>query len=249
MGRLGEPDVSGSLSRFQTTCWRVVLDAGRRNSPGALDALEQLCRVYQFPVYAEIRRGGLPPADAQDLTQGFFERLLGGEFFALADPARGRFRNYLLTSLNHFLADEAKRGRAQRRGGGVPPVALDGLQAEERYRLEPADAESPAVLYERRFALALLENALARLEREFSVFGSPGLFRRLQDYLADDGPEALSYAQLGAELGMSVDALKSAMYRLRRRYREVLRDEIQQVVTSPDEVDEELRHLFRVLAG
>ncbi len=239
----------GETRQFQTTRWTMVLTAGHSGTSEALDALEQLCRVYQFPIYAEIRRHGYDPAATEDLAQAFFEKLLGGTFFELADPKRGRFRSYLLKALNHFLVDVAKRDRALRRGGGVAPIALDGLEAEERYRLEPADGVSPAILYERRFAFALLDRVLQRLESEFTVFGSSTLFHRLQDYLADDTTEALSYAELGVELGMSVDALKSAMYRLRRRYREVLRDEIRQVVASEDEVEAELRYLFQVLAG
>ena len=243
------PDGKAPSPRFETTRWQLVLAAGRTGSPGPLDALEQLCQVYWYPVYVEVRRRHPQPADALDLTQGFFERLLSGTFLAVADPQKGRFRSYLLTALNHFLIDTAKRANSLRRGGGIAPVALDGLDAEERYRLEPPDVGSPAVQYERRFALALLQQVLHRLEREFSVFGSPVLFRRLQDYLAEEDPEGPSYAELGAELGMSIDALKSAMYRLRRRYREVLRDEIKQVVSSPEEVEEEIRHLFRVLGG
>ena len=243
------PSEGVGSSRFQTTRWSVILEAGRTGSVGALDALEQLCRVYQFPVYAELRRRGYDPSTTQDLAQGFFESLLSGKFFGRADPQRGRFRSYLLTALRNYLADVEKGLGTQRRGGGVTSVALDALEAEARYRLEPSDSSSPAVLYERRFVLALLDQVMQRLEREFAVFGSSTLFHRLQDYLADDSTEAVTYAELGAELGMSVDALKSAMYRLRRRYREVLRDEIRQVVASEDEVEAELRYLFQVLAG
>ena len=225
------------------------MSAGRTDSPGVLEALEQLARTYQYPVYAEVRRQGHDREMARDLTQGFFERLLAGDFFERADCAKGRFRNYLLTALNHFLADDWRQRTRQRRGGGEAPLSLDDETLDQRYRLELANTRSPSELYERRFAISLLDEVLRRLEQEFASFGSAELFEKLQIFLTGEDEHAPSYAELGRGLGLTEGAVKAAVYRLRRRYRELLREEIAQIVATPEEVDEELRHLLRVLAS
>jgi DNA-directed RNA polymerase specialized sigma24 family protein len=167
---------------FATTRWSVVMSAGQRDTPGVLEALEQLARTYQYPVYAEVRRQGHDRETARDLTQGFFERLLAGDFFARADRAKGRFRNYLLTALNNFLADDWRQRTRQRRGGSAAPLSLDDETLDQRYRLEPAETRTPSELYERRFAISLLEEVLRRLEREFVSFGSAELFENSRSF-------------------------------------------------------------------
>jgi RNA polymerase sigma-70 factor (ECF subfamily) len=211
--------------------------------------LEQLARTYQYPVYAEVRRQGHDHETARDLTQAFFERLLSGDFFSRADPLRGRFRNYLLTALNHFLADAGRYRSRQRRGGGEIILSLDDGTLGERYSVELVGGKNPAELYERRFAISLLDEVLRRLEKEFISFGSAELFHHLQPFLTGDDENAPHYRDLGRALGLTEGAVKAAVYRLRKRYRELLREEIARIVSHPDEVDDELHHLLRVLSS
>ncbi|MCI0535369.1 MAG: sigma-70 family RNA polymerase sigma factor [Verrucomicrobiales bacterium] len=239
----------GQSAELVTTHWSVIQRATGPDDSQALDALEELARRYHYPVYAEVRRQGHDHETAEDLTQAFFERLLAGDFLARADREKGRFRNYLFTVLNHFLADQWRYQTRQRRGGGQPVLSLNDESLGERYALEPADPRSPAELYERRFALALLESVLSRLERDFTSFGSADLFRKLQVFLTGDEENTPGYAELGTKLDLTEGAVKAAVYRLRRRYRELLRDEIARIVATPEEVEDELRHLFRVLAS
>lgn len=233
---------------FVTTHWSVVLTAGRSDTTRAHDALAKLCQTYWYPLYAYVRRRGQSPEDAQDLTQEFFERLLEKHWVANADQAKGRFRSFLLSAMNHFLADEWDKARAQKRGGGVPPVPLQVETAETRYGVEPADPATPERVFERRWALTLLEEVLNRLRAEYEQEGKADLFAALHPCLVGERT-AQPYAELAAKLGVNEGTVKSAVHRLRLRYRQLLRDEIANTVAGANEVDEELRHLFAALAG
>ena len=234
-------------SAFTTTHWSVVLAARDTASAQADAALAELCRTYWYPLYAFIRRKGHSPHDAQDLTQAFFARLLEKNYVAQADRERGRFRTYLLAALTHFLADEWDKARRLKRGGGREMISFDAASAEERYRLEPIDQLDAAKLYERRWVTTLFDKVLARLEGEFRDSGKGASFDQLKgSLLAEDS--GLSYSQLGAQLGLKEDAVKQAVHRMRRRYRELFREEIAQTVAGPGEVEDELNHLFAVLS-
>jgi RNA polymerase sigma-70 factor (ECF subfamily) len=225
----------------------VVLTAGRPDTTRAPAALEKLCRTYWYPLYAYVRRRGQSAVDAQDLTQAFFARLLERNWVGDADRERGRFRTFLLTAMSRFLADEWDKVRAQKRGGGQAHVPLQLDAAETRYGLEPADESTPEQSYERRWALTLLETVLHRLREEYAQAGRGELFAQLNPCLTGDR-DSLPYAELGARLGMNEGAVKVAVHRLRKRYRELLRAEIAQTMTETENVDDELRHLFSVLA-
>jgi RNA polymerase sigma-70 factor (ECF subfamily) len=233
---------------FVTTHWSVVLTAGRTDTTRAHDALAKLCQTYWYPLYAYVRRRGQSPEDAQDLTQEFFARLLEKNWVGNADQTKGRFRSFLLSAMNHFLADEWDKARAQKRGGGVPAVPLQFDAAETRYGVEPADPTTPERIFERRWALTLLEEVLSHLRAEYAQEGKADLFATLHPCLVGERT-AQPYAELAAKLGTSEGMVKSAVHRLRQRYRQLLRDEIANTVAGTEEVDEELRHLFAVLAG
>lgn len=233
---------------FVTTHWSVVLTAGRNDTTRAGDALAKLCQTYWFPLYAYVRRRGHSPEDAQDLTQEFFARLLEKNWVGDADQFKGRFRSFLLLAMNRFLSDEWDKARAQKRGGGVPLVPLQFDTAETRYGVEPADPATPERTFERRWALTLLEEVLNRLRKEYENEGKTDLFAALHPCLVGERT-AQPYAELATQLVMNEGAVKSAVHRLRQRYRQLLRDEIAQTVADPTEVDEELRHLFAALAG
>jgi len=230
---------------FTTTQWSVVLDA-QSESPSAQEALEKLCRTYWWPLYGFVRRQGYSPEEAQDLTQGFFAMLLERRDFDAVRQEKGRLRSYLLASLKNFLAKAHRRATTIKRGEGRPLVPLDELLARERADLEPTDALSADRIYERRWALTLLEQVLARLGEEYRVAGSTRLFEELKQLLADD-PDRPSQAQIARELGIAENAVKQAFHRLRQRYRLLLREEIAQTVVAPDDVENELRHFIAVL--
>jgi len=231
---------------FATTHWSVVLAAGQSGDMKSDVALEELCRTYWYPLYAFVRREGHAPHDAQDLTQAFFARLLEKNYVAQAERERGRFRTFLLAALTHFLADEWDKSQRQKRGGGREIVSFDAAAAEERYKIEPLDQLDAAKLYERRWLTTLLDQVLAQLEQEFRETGKESLFESLKSsLLAEDS--GLSYAELGARLGLTESAVKQAVHRMRRRYRELFREEIAQTVAGPGEVEVELKHLFAVL--
>jgi RNA polymerase sigma-70 factor (ECF subfamily) len=247
-----EPDLTGPLSfvpaQFATTHWSVVVAAGGENLPERSEALEKLCRSYWYPLYAYVRRRGFGPEDAQDLTQEFFARLLKKNYPAQADRTKGKFRSFLLLTLNHFLADEFDRVSAHKRGGGQVFISLDQEAAEGRYRREPANDLSPEKLFERRWAQNILENALKRLREEYGAESQPETYAVLKGF--EPGEQlTLSYAEAAARLGISESALKSKIHRLRQRHRELVREEIAQTVCTSTEVDEELRHLLAVLSG
>lgn len=215
---------------------------------GAHEALAALCRAYWYPLYAFLRRQGIPCHDAEDLTQGFFAQLLAREALGHVDRAKGRFRTFLLASLKHFLADERDRATALKRGGGTPMIALDAATAEQRYALEPRDDLSPDRLFDRRWALAVIERALERLRAEYAVAGKAALFTELQPALTAGG-RARSYSEIGAALAMEEGAIKVAAHRLRQRYGAALRSEIAETVASPSEVTAELRQLLDALGS
>ena len=233
-------------ARFATTRWSVVLAAGH-DTAGGRESLAGLCQSYWLPLYAYVRRRGYSPEDAQDLTQAFFTRLLEKHWIAGADQARGRFRSFLLAAMKHFLADEWDRERAQKRGGGVALLPLEFATAEAQYAREPADAETPDRIFERRWALTLLEHVLARLRAEYVRDGKGPLFEALHPCLVGERT-AQPYADLAGTLGSSEAAIKSAVHRLRQRYRRLLREEIASTIDGDDRIDDELRHLFAVLS-
>jgi RNA polymerase sigma factor (sigma-70 family) len=238
----------GDAAEFTTTHWSVVVLAGQNRSTQSAKALEKLCRTYWYPLYAFVRRKGHSPHDAQDLTQAFFARLLEKNYVAQADRERGRFRTFLLAALNHFLADEWDKTQRLKRGGGREIISFDAASAEERYRMEPLDQLDAAKLYERRWVTTLFDKVLVRLEAEYRDSGKGELFDGLKSsLLAEDS--GLSYAELGARLSLTEDAVKQAVHRMRRRYRELFREEIAQTVAGPGEVEDELKHLFAVLSS
>ena len=223
-----------------------MLAAGNPSSPHAFDALSQLCRTYWYPLYAWIRRQGYTPHDAQDLIQGFFARLLEQDDLADVDRSRGKFRSFLLASLKHYVANERDRLQAWKRGGRHHFVPLESDTAETRYGAEPADTLSADRIYERRWALTILDEVMARLRTEFRHRGKENLFDQLKTCLTGDRLDQ-PYAGLAGELGVSESAVKVSVHRLRQRYRELLRDEIAQTVRDPAAVNAELRHLMDIL--
>ena len=233
---------------FVTTHWSVVLTARRSDTTRAQAALAKLCQTYWYPLYAYVRRRGYGPHDAQDLTQEFFARLLEQNWLAQADRERGRFRTFLLAALSHFLANEWDKAQAQKRGGAVQLVPLQLDSAETRYGQEPTDPVTPEQCFERRWALALLDEVLNRLRQEHVTAGTERLFDALKPCLVGDR-QAQPYAALAAELSMTEGAVKVAVHRLRQRYRQLLRGEIGNTVATPEEVNAEMHHLFAVLAG
>jgi RNA polymerase sigma-70 factor (ECF subfamily) len=235
-------------AQFTTTHWSVVLAARDGHTPESSAALEKLCRAYWYPLYAHIRRRGYPEEEAKDLTQELFQRLLERQFLSGLLREGGRFRSFLLTALDHFLTEHWHRSRAQKRGGGQPIISIDAPTAEERYRLEPRDERTPEIIYEYRWAMTLLDQVLCRLQQEFSEAGKHELFNQLRTYLVEGATE-MSYAEGARRLGMSEAALRKAVERLRLRYQELFRQEIAHTVTSPAEVEDELRHLQTVMRG
>ena len=231
---------------FATTHWSVVLTAGCSDVPQARDALERLCQTYWYPLYAYVRRRGYSPADAEDLTQAFFAWLLERDWLGRADQQRGRFRSFLLTSISNFLANEWDKARAQKRGGGRV-VSLQRDEAEGRCAREPMDNLTPEQSFEWRWALALLEQVMNRLSAEFARDGKAELFDALKPCLLGERA-AHPYAALASTLAMTEGSVKVVVHRLRQRYRQLLRDEIANTVTKPEEIEEEMRHLFAVLA-
>jgi RNA polymerase sigma-70 factor (ECF subfamily) len=239
------PWLRGGGSRFATTRWSVVAAAGKSPSPQSRRALEELCASYWYPLYVFTRRRRHAAAEAQDLVQGFFAELLEKGTLAAADEERGRFRTFLLAVYQRFLGHERERARARKRGGGRRIVSFDATDAEDRYRREPFHELTPERIYERRYALTLLDRVLARLESDFASRGRGELFERLKPTLT--GGDATRYADLAAELGMSPGAVKVAVHRLRRQYRDALREEIAQTVDGPEEIDDELNRLLEAL--
>jgi len=240
-----QQEMGPAAQRFNTTHWSVVLAAGEASSPDAQAALEKLCRTYWYPLYAYVRRKGHSAHDAEDLTQGFFAQLLARESISQV-RGEGKFRSFLLSALEHFLAAEWNRARRQKRGGNCSVISLDAPKPEERYKLEPLDEQTAERIYERRWAMIALEQALDKLQGECHAAHKDELFERMKGTLTGES-DAVSYADLGARLKMSEGAVKVAAHRLRQRYGELVREEIAQTVSSQGELDEEIRHLFAVL--
>src|SRR5947209_1790492 len=236
----------GKAAEFVTTHWSVVVGAAQRDSPEALAALEKLCRTYWYPIYVFVRRKGYTPHEAEDLTQEFFARLIHGRDLEVVRREKGRFRSYLLVSLKHFLVNEWKRGQSQKRGGGQKLVPLDLVLAEEVYAAEASAVPTPEKAFERRWALTLLETVLGRLQAECADSEKGRLFECLREYLSSETPSR-SQEAIATELGMSEGAVKQAVHRLRRRYRELLREEIAHTVATVGDVEDELRHLIALL--
>jgi RNA polymerase sigma factor (sigma-70 family) len=221
--------------------------AGRQNPGQAAASLEKLCSLYWRPLYAYIRRQGESPHDAQDLTQEFFLRLLKKDWLNSVDQSKGRFRSFMLAALKHFLSNERDRARAQKRGGGQSPLPLDFTGEETQLGFQPADNINPEILFEQRWATTLLEQALVRLRQEYAAQDKESLFEQLKTTLTE-GRGSVAYSALAASLNMSEAAVKMAVHRLRQRYRECLRAEIAQTVATPDEIEDELRHVLGAFA-
>jgi len=239
-------DGSSPSPLFVTTRWSVVLAAQNHTEPDSLKALETLCRAYWYPLYALVRRQGHSPHDAQDLTQEFFARLLQKDYLRAAAKEKGRLRTFLSVALKRFLANEWDRVRAQKRGGGVLLVSFDANLAEQRYQQEGADALSPDRIYERQWAMTLLEQALARLRAEYAGTGKEAEFEKLKNVLtAERG--AIPYSELATALDASEGATRVAVHRLRKRFRELFRSTIADTVDDVAEVEDELRYVARVL--
>jgi RNA polymerase sigma factor (sigma-70 family) len=235
-------------SGFQTTCWTLVQAAAENPTADSRQALAALCQTYWPPVYAFIRRNGFDQDQSQDLCQGFFALLLEKNYLGDADPRRGRFRSFLLTAVKNFLANEYHRSHALKRGGGQPSVSIDLVAAETWCAPALVEETTPESLFERRWALSLLDHVLAKLRAEFSAAGTPGQLEQVSMFLNEDFEDA-HYKELAEQMGMTVGALRTSVYRIRRKYRRQLREEIAQTVSTPEEVDEEIRFLLSTLGA
>ena len=236
---------SPGAREFRTTHWSIVLSA-KGDSTGAHESLAKLCQTYWYPLYAFVRRQGMSEHDAQDLTQEFFARLLEKGWLDGVERERGRFRSWLLASMKHFLANEWDRANRLKRGGGQTVLSLDAETAEARYALEPADPVTADRIFERRWALTLLEQVLERLRWEFAAAGKEKLFDEFKAALTGG---KMDYPEIAARLNLNEGAVRVAVHRLRLRYRDLVRAEIAETVATEDEVDAEVQHLFAALAG
>jgi RNA polymerase sigma factor (sigma-70 family) len=230
---------------FTTTHWSVVLDA-QGESPAAQEALEKLCRTYWRPIFAFLRREGRPSAEAEDITQGFFAQLLERRSLDAVRKEKGRLRSYLLGALKYFLADEQRRSMAIKRGSGLRPIPLEELRADERIEMEPSDPMTAEMIYERRWALTVLERVLSRLKEEYLAAHNAALFDSLKQLLPDE-PGSPSQAEMATQLSMTENAVRQAFYRFRQRYQSILREEIAHTVATPADIEDELRHLIAVI--
>jgi len=228
------------------TRWSIVLNA-RAGDERAERALAEICEAYWFPLYVFVRRSGRSAEDAEDLTQSFFAKLIEKGYLDKADQERGRLRSFLLTSLKHFMADEWDKSQAQKRGGGKQLVSIDQAAAEERYALEPKDEASPDRLFEKRWALTLLENIVDQLRQEFAASGKEAIFTGLQPFLAWNSADE-SYAEVCGKIGISENAARVTVFRMRKRFGELMRLSIAETVATEEEVDEEMKFLMGVIA-
>ena len=235
-------------ARFDTTQWSVILAAKQRSEPGADEALARLCEAYWFPLYAFVRRKVRDAEQARDLTQAYFVKLLEKDYLDSVHPEGGRFRSFLLASVKHFLLNEWKAERTQRRGGHATILSLDLDDAENRFLEEPADDENPERLFARRWARTALERTMKRMRSEHDADGKLTEYEALAPFLTAGG-SGRSYADVGRRLERSEAAVKMAVHRMRRRFGELLRMEIGRTVTEPEEIDTEIRHLFDALRG
>jgi RNA polymerase sigma-70 factor (ECF subfamily) len=231
---------------FETTRWSLVIAARSDDSSAARAALATLCDTYWYPLYAYVRRRGTSPDDARDLTQGFFTSLLERKDFEHVRQERGRFRAFLLASLQHYLSNDAARRRTQKRGGDMTFLPLTFDDAEGRYRVEPEDSVTPETLYARRWALTVIDRVLAKLRREWEAAGHAAEFDELKASLLGVNPSG-GYAAIAGRLGTSEGAVKTAVHRLRRRFQDALRQDIAETVSDPADIDDEIRYLVRAL--
>jgi RNA polymerase sigma-70 factor (ECF subfamily) len=241
------PSTSAPGDIFATTHWTVVLAAGQRHTPQSDGALEELCRTYWFPLYAYVRRRGHTKEDAEDFVQEFFARFLEKNYLAGLSAERGRFRAFLLAALKHFLANEWDKSQAQKRGGGAAHLSLDWQTADTKFQFAATNEPSPDKAFDREWALALLAKVIERLQQECAADGKAKLFEQLKIFLTA-GKGALSHADAAQKLGMDEPAVRVAVHRLRKRYRQLLRDEISQTLADESQVDEEMRALFGAFA-
>ena len=239
--------LGGPARAFHTTHWSVVLAAGEEGSEQAAAALSRLCQTYWFPVYAFVRKKGHSPEQAQDFTQEFFAGFLEKNYVAKAARDRGRFRVFLMSSVENFLHNQHDKAQAQKRGGGRQLLSLDYNDAEERYQIEPVEESDPATSFEQQWAATLLETVLNRLRHEFGEEGRAGLFEDLQAHLWGDA-DSIPYSELAQKRGLGEGNIKTIAHRLRQRYRALLREEIAHTVAKPGEVDDEIRHLMRIVS-
>lgn len=230
---------------FRTTHWSVVLEA-QGESPAAQEALGKLCRTYWRPIFAFLRRQGLPLAEAEDITQGFFAELLERRSLDAVRKEKGRLRSFLLGGLRYFLANEGRRMMAIKRGRGQRLIPLEEFRADDRIDIEPADPMTAEMIYERRWALTVLERVLSRLKDEYLAADNAALFDSLKQLLPDE-PGSPSQAEIAARLGMTENAVRQAFSRFRQRYQSLLREEIANTVATPGDIEDELRHLIAVL--
>ena len=243
MGNTSSPN--GNIHWFSTTRWSLVVAAADSQNPAANAALAELCERYWYPLYVFVRRRGLDADAAEDLTQSFFAHFLEKNAFKVADPKRGRFRSFLLASMRNYLADEYHKQRAKKRGGGTIPLSLDFEAARGRYRHEPTESRTPEELFARRWALTQLDQALARMSDAMTEAGERERYELLKDALV--GGDVLPYKDVAGALGISEGAVKVGVHRMRKRFGEILRDEIAQTVADPEQIDDELRNLLRAL--
>ena len=230
---------------FTTTHWSVVLEA-QSESPAAQEALEKLCRIYWRPIYDFVQGQGIGSEEAEDITQGFFASLFERGSLSAVRKEKGRLRSYLLGALKYFLADEQRRAMAIKRGKGQRLIPLEELSGDERIEMEPADPVTAEQIYERRWAMTVLEHVLSRLKDEYRAAGNATLFDSLKQLLPDE-PDAPSQADIAAHLGMTENAVRQAFYRFRQRYQSLLREEIAHTVATPGDIEDELRHLIAVV--
>lgn len=227
--------------RFATTSWSVVIKAGEDSSPEQHQALETLCQCYWYPLYAYLRKSH-PQVEAEDITQAFFAELLEKNRLEIADPQRGRFRSFLLASLANFRANRVRHQQTRKRGSGKPPISIDFARANRQYNVEPVDEVTPDILFQRSWAMTLLERAIDRLRQQYTAAGRSPVFEALQGYLNEQTP--VPYASIAEQLDMTVEAVRVAVHRLRRRCGQLIREEIGQTVAHPDQIDDELQELF-----
>ena len=246
---MSSEDQTHAPSAFPDTRWSLVVGVrqGAEDETRAERALAELCELYWFPLYVFVRRRGYSPHDSEDVTQGFLARLIERGDFGSANQEKGRLRSYLLGALKNYLADRHKRDSAQKRGGGTQTISIDGGEAEQRYALEPRDEQTPEHMFERRWALTVLENILSRLNDEYSAKGKADQFAVLQPMLAWGAAEKTDYETAATALGTSENNVRVSLHRLRKRYGELMRVEIAETVAEESEIDSELQHLMSVL--
>jgi DNA-directed RNA polymerase specialized sigma24 family protein len=238
----------GDAGRFHTTHWSVVLLSAQSQAPGSKAALGELCRIYWYPIYAFVRRRGSNPDDAQDLTQGFFLHMLDHKALRQVSPVKGKFRSFLVASLQNYLSDEADSARCLKRGGNTEFVPLDLKSAEDHYRLAPLDFLTADKVFDARWAMTLMDEAMCRLGEEYDAQGKASMFETLKPFIDPiNSKAALSYEQVAKALQVGLGSVKKFIYRLRRRYAAVLREEVARTVSDPAEVDEEIHALCEAL--